>query len=446
MINKIKNKLILTNTLVVIIILFFSCGIIYTLSSYTFSRSANIELSNIGYQSKRFINTGFKEKSGEYSYNQELKFFRETLKKNHASIVVFNDNKEKVYSYGSQKLKENILRDIAYSYFSSTRATSAISQPDGKYAFSLYKKKNISLVCCSTVTLDTNGALEVILITKDNANNSATLTKILYILIATSLIGLIFAVLGGYYTADKALIPIKQTIENQKQFIADASHELRTPIAVIKTNLELVESNEEETILSQKMWIDYAKNEITRMDRIVGDLLILSKADLNEIPFNNEENDIIHLTKQAIEAIEQVAIKNKQNIFCVSEYNKVFSLIDKDKYTQLIMILLDNAIKYSDEGKDIAVKVKVNDVKNLVTIEVEDKGIGISKEDIDKVFTRFYRVDKARSRRKNGSGLGLSIAKWIVDNLSGSIKIKSEENKGTTFIITLPLISYEENK
>ena len=127
-------------------------------------------------------------------------------------------------------------------------------------------------------------------------------------------------------------------------------------------------------------------------------------------------------------------------------YNRVKVNIDEDKFTQLMMILLDNAIKYSEDKTQIMITVKVNLNKNSVVIKVKDQGIGMKKDEIEKVFTRFYRIDKARSRRENGSGLGLPIAKWIVENLNGTINIESIEDKGTDVIIALPLISYEETE
>lgn len=447
MINKIKNKLILTNTFVLLVILLTMTTFIYVFSSYSFSSSVDNELMNIVYQSKRFSKSNYKDIDKDLSYNQELYYFKEKLDNEKCKLILLDDNFNTVFSYGKIKISNKKLSKIAMSYFSDPDESNVeVKEQDGKYVFVNYADSKISFRACTTLITDNSGNMQLILVARDGSLESETLNKFLSIIIFTIILGVIISLIGGFFTADKALVPIKETIENQKRFIADASHELRTPIAVIKTNLELVESNENETVKSQEMWINYAKSEITRMDKMVGDLLILSKADLGQIPFNNMDKDIVHLIKDAIEKIESIAAKKKIRIYMSCYYDKIIANIDEDKFTQLLMILLDNAIEYSNEDTQIIIAVKLDLSKNNIVIKVKDQGIGMKREEVKKVFTRFYRVDKARSRRKNGSGLGLSIAKWIVDNLDGTINIESMENKGTDVIITLPLVSYKENE
>jgi len=447
MINKIKNRLILTNTFVLLITLLMVTGFIYVFSSYSFSNTSDNELINIVYQSKRFSVSNFKKLENNPSYNQELYYFKEKLNNEKCKLIFFDEDLKPIYSYGKFKVKKTKLAKIAYSYFSDANiAHTEVKEQDGKYVFANYEDNKSSFRSCTTLTTDNDGNIKLILVARNNKDENATLNTLLYILALTVILGVVASLIGGFYTADKALVPIKDNMDNQKQFIADASHELRTPIAVIKTNLELIESNEDETVKSQEVWIDYAKSEIKRMDKMVGDLLTLSKADLNQISFNKKEYDIIHLIKEAIEKIEPIAIKRDIRVYLASPYDKVIADIDEDKFTQLIMILMDNAIKYSDDKTQVMITVKVNNIKNNIVIKVKDQGIGMKFEEINKVFTRFYRIDKARSRKTSGSGLGLPIAKWITENLNGNINIESIEGKGTDVIVTLPLISYEETK
>ncbi|MFR6311900.1 sensor histidine kinase [Anaerofustis stercorihominis] len=447
MLNKIKNKLILTNTFVLLVILIMVTTFIYVFSSYSFSNTSDNELLNLVYQSKRFSKSDFQSVENDLSYNQELSYFKEKLNNEKCKLIFFNNEMKPIFSSSKFKISKKKLAKIATLYFADVNAShTEVKEQDGIYVFSDYEDSKISYRTCTTLITDNEGNMQLILIAEDNRSENATLNTLLYILALTVIFGVVASLLGGFYTADKALVPIKENMDNQRQFIADASHELRTPIAVIKTNLELIESNEDETIKSQEVWIDYAKSEIKRMDKMVGDLLILSKADLNEIPFNNKEHDIVHLIKEAIEKIEPIAVKREIRVYMSCPYNRVKVNIDEDKFTQLMMILLDNAIKYSEDKTQIMITVKVNLNKNSVVIKVKDQGIGMKKDEIEKVFTRFYRIDKARSRRENGSGLGLPIAKWIVENLNGTINIESIEDKGTDVIIALPLISYEETE
>lgn len=447
MINKIRNKLILTNTFVLLFILILMAIFIYVFSYYSFSQNTDNELINLLYQAKRFSKTEFQSIDNSLSYNEDLKYFIQQLEENRCELVFFDDNFKTIFKYGDFNIDKSIPKNIAYSYFADAdKEKIEIKEQDGKYVFTNYDHEQLTLRSCTSITLDDDGNMQILLLLKNTQNEHDNLKEILSVIIFAIIIGVVISLIGGFYTADKALIPIKETIDNQKQFIADASHELRTPIAVIKTNLELIQSNEEETVKSQELWFDYAKSEINRMDKMVGDLLILTKADLGQIPFNNKEIDILHLVKESIEKIQPIANKKNISVYMYASYNKVIAKVDEDKFIQLLMILLDNAVNYSDSQSKIIIAVKIDKDKNIVSVKVKDQGIGMKKEEIDKVFTRFYRIDKARSRRKNGSGLGLSIAKWIVTNINGNINIKSEENKGTDVIITLPLISYEENR
>ena len=358
-------------------------------------------------------------------------------------VIVFDDDLKKIYSKGKFFVSTGNLKQVALTYFANGRAPKkTVTEKDGIYSFANYKDKNISLRTCTTVSRNEKGELELILTAQETNKESALINSLVFVLVLTIIVGSVLSVIGANIIADRSLIPIKTTMDNQKQFIADASHELRTPIAVIKTNLELVLSNEEEKVKEQKTWLNYATKEASRMDKIVGDLLFLSRADLNQIPFNFENIDIIYLIKDAIEMTKGLPKANDITMLLTSKYENVYINADKNKITQLIMILLDNSIKYS-KGDNKRIIVNVDIKKNDVVIKVTDNGVGISEEDIDKVFTRFYRVDKSRNNTK-GSGLGLSIAQWIVKNHNGQISIESTLGEETNIIITMPFSEYKE--
>jgi signal transduction histidine kinase len=238
--------------------------------------------------------------------------------------------------------------------------------------------------------------------------------------------------LGGYFLSGRSLIPIKKTFERQQEFLADASHELRTPIAVIQTNLEVVKTSGEETVDSQKIWLDNAYGEVRRMQRIVEDLMFLARADSGDLQAPKTAVDLTFLLKVVTEKMVPLAAKKS-----ISLYNNVAEDLliegDEKQITQVFVILLDNAIKYSNEASMI--KINAQMVNNGIQVQVIDQGIGIPEADIKKVTQRFYRVDKARSRTEGGTGLGLSIAKWIVEEHQGELRIESQENVGTTVTV-----------
>lgn len=258
------------------------------------------------------------------------------------------------------------------------------------------------------------------------------------LIIIGTFIGLLSLVLVfgiSFFLANNATRPIKKSWEKQTVFIADASHELRTPLAVVNSNLEIVMENENETVGSQSKWLGNIQSELERMKKLVDDLLFLARADAeDEMP--KEHFDLSSLLYKIYDAFMPLAQKkglkllldNKDNI---TVYGNEFRI------KQLITILLDNAIKYTDKGGKIELKLEAG--ASMIQFSVRDTGEGIAKEHIGKIFDRFYRVDKSRSRSLGGSGLGLAIAKCIVNEHKGAINVVSEVSKGTEFTISLPV-------
>lgn len=246
---------------------------------------------------------------------------------------------------------------------------------------------------------------------------------------------LILVFLGSLLISGKALVPIKKAWQRQIDFAADASHELRTPLAVMQTNLELVLGNPDETVESQKDWLENALVESKRMAKIVDDLLTLSRADAQQQTLQLRRFMLDKVLKEVSASFEPVAIN--QNITLSTDIQSEIEFFgDSDRIKQLFIILIDNALKYSNIGGKVSVQLR--QIDKFIEIKVADTGEGIEKEHLEKIFDRFYRVDKSRSRNEGGSGLGLAIAKWIVDEHKGKIKADSILGKGTKFTVLLP--------
>ncbi|EZP75856.1 integral membrane sensor signal transduction histidine kinase [Parageobacillus genomosp. 1] len=228
---------------------------------------------------------------------------------------------------------------------------------------------------------------------------------------------------------------IERSFDQQKQFVEDASHELRTPIAILEGHLSLLQrwGKHNPAILEESL--QAAIQETGRLKKLVLELLDLSRAEAINVP-----NDIVSIDPQ--QAVEQV-VKNFRVLhpdfqFTIDNSATQTARIRMTKYhfEQLLLILLDNAVKYSQQAKQVTILIK--EEKRFVTIAVKDYGIGIPKAELEKVFLRFYRVDKTRSREKGGVGLGLAIAKEIIDKYDGQIAIDSEVGKGTTVELAIP--------
>ncbi|MFP9128700.1 ATP-binding protein [Niallia sp. BSM11] len=226
---------------------------------------------------------------------------------------------------------------------------------------------------------------------------------------------------------------IELSFQAQKQFVEDASHELRTPISILEGHLSMLnrwgKHNPEILEESLKASLD----ETEKLKKLVLNLLDLTRLDQQRL-----END---MSPDKVEEIISGAVKDFQMLhrefkFHVNLQSNELYGVAEQHFQQILTILIDNAIKYSGAVKEISISTAKKDKQ--FCLEISDKGIGIPHDELDKVFDRFYRVDKARSRERGGTGLGLAIAKKIVDYYSGTIEIKSKLGEGTKVIITLP--------
>ena len=268
------------------------------------------------------------------------------------------------------------------------------------------------------------------------------LQKSTYILIFLGIVALIVAALIGHIMAGRAIIPLKEAYEKQRQFAADASHELRTPLAVVMASADLLLMDQSITSPFLKQVIADVKSEVQKMSKLVGDLLMVARSDNNALKVTIKKFDFGEILNQNIRMMSPLAEK-KQITLTGENITRVDIQADEQKIKQLVLILVDNAIKYTPNGGNIVVRIE-NIGEGKLTFSVKDSGIGIAKEDQDKIFERFYRVDKARSREIGGNGLGLSIASEIVRLHDGKISVESKIGEGTKFIVELKLTFIEK--
>ncbi|WP_186576888.1 cell wall metabolism sensor histidine kinase WalK [Aquibacillus kalidii] len=222
----------------------------------------------------------------------------------------------------------------------------------------------------------------------------------------------------------------------RREFVSNVSHELRTPLTTMRSYLEALTDGAWEDKEIAPRFLDVTQNETERMIRLVNDLLQLSKMDHKEQSLYKER---VNITSFFHHIIDRFEMNQLEKIGIVRELPKenVFMWLDKDKITQVIDNIISNAIKYSPEGGVITFKAEKE--KHRLTVSISDQGLGIAREKLDKIFDRFYRVDKARSRELGGTGLGLAISKEIIEAHNGKIWATSKEGEGTTINFTLPL-------
>ncbi|EJE7236272.1 HAMP domain-containing protein [Clostridium sporogenes] len=227
---------------------------------------------------------------------------------------------------------------------------------------------------------------------------------------------------------------IKKLENMREQFVANVSHELKTPLTSIKGFSETLKYVEDKK--NREKFLQIINDEADRLTRLINDILVLSNIEKQKQELIKEEIDLNELIEKVYCLVKKSAEDKNIKINIVE--GKVPLLIgNKDKYNQMIINLIDNAIKYTEPNGEVNIGTKQD--KDNIIFWVEDTGVGISKEHLDRIFERFYRVDKARSRAEGGTGLGLAIVKHIVLGINGKIEVKSEPKKGTKFIVKIPL-------
>jgi two-component system, OmpR family, sensor histidine kinase CiaH len=268
----------------------------------------------------------------------------------------------------------------------------------------------------------------------DNQSIAAARMRLTFTLVIINIGIFGIAGLSGYFLAGRTLRPIKEMVDEQNRFITDASHELRTPLTSLKTSIEVNLRNKNITLNEAKKLIESNLEDVESL-RVLSDGLI--RLAQYQRPSENmifEKINIGDIVNVAIDKVKAIAKNNKIKIN--QKINNLTIEGDRKSLSELLVILLDNAIKYSK--KNSSVKILANQEDGRVNISVSDEGVGIDEKDLPHVFDRFYRAEKSRSKKEVlGYGLGLSIAKKIVEMHKGAIDVKSEKNKGTTFTVIL---------
>lgn len=231
---------------------------------------------------------------------------------------------------------------------------------------------------------------------------------------------------------------IKELENMRKEFVANVSHELKTPLTSISGFLETLQSGAAETPKIRNRFLDIISIETARLKRLIEDLLILSGIENGNAIHMDEEIEVVLAIDDVLKLLENETEKKKIKVVKrIPNDQFILKSGNTDRFKQMILNLIDNAVKYSHENGVIEIKAMKTNGK--IIISIKDEGIGIPKEHLTRLFERFYRVDKARSKKVGGTGLGLAIVKHIVLLFNGSINVESKEGKGSTFTVTLPV-------
>ncbi len=245
-------------------------------------------------------------------------------------------------------------------------------------------------------------------------------------------------------TLNAMLSRLEASVRRITQFTADASHELRAPVSLIRTTAEVAVQNRNRPAGEYLEALEEILDEAERTSQVVDSLMLLARADSGKESLERFHVDATAIVKGAAEQGEKLA-RNHGLEFTTNFPKRPVSVeADADALRRAILILLDNAVKYTPQGGTVKIALEADD--GFAVVSVSDTGIGVASQDLVHIFDRFWRADKARSREQGGAGLGLSIAKWIVDIHGGSIEVESEPGKGSSFHIRLPLDQTQEGR
>ncbi len=286
-----------------------------------------------------------------------------------------------------------------------------------------------------TVPAQRDGTDAIIQVARSSYFTARTLGGVATVVAGLGTLGLAMAGIAGYGLAGRAMQPVAAALQRQRDFVADAPHEPRTPLSLLRANAEVLARHPEQPVSENLDLVEDLLSETDRLSRLVADLLTLARADSGQAQIAEEVVDLsallLHLCREVQPLADRKGLRFHQEI---APHVVVHG--DPHRLRQLGLILLDNAIRYTDRG-NILIRLEVDD-HNQVTWAVEDTGRGIGSEHLRHVFERFYRADPSRGEDGGGTGLGLAIARWIAESHGGQITAASTVDKGSVFTVRLP--------
>lgn len=417
MFKKLKHHFILTNMAMLSAVLLISFAAVYLITAYQIQNQNLLKLENLHSTTLRYQEA--------YERNDSFQLFGVAQEYADAFGVIVNEQNQSVF-------------DSSFGVLSRQWIDQAIEQTKGREEGQIVLEGRQFLFSRIPAYAKVDSASEDAAIEQFSQiaflDITASRQSLLELLAAFAGVGVLtlLAMLGiSTLFAKRAVAPIEQSYRKQKQFVQDASHELKTPLASIRANLDALQANKQETIQSQEKWLDHISHETRRISKLVTELLELARADQTEQAVRLEPiclSDLLERTLLSVETmLYEKGISLQQQIQADISVNG-----NLDKAEQVIQILLDNACKYTNTGGTI--EVCLHRQRKDAVLMVSNTGEGIAPEQIDKIFDRFYRVDD--SRKHTGSyGLGLAIAKSLVEQMGATLSVCSVPYQKTTFTI-----------
>ncbi|MBQ6494679.1 MAG: HAMP domain-containing histidine kinase [Bacilli bacterium] len=312
-------------------------------------------------------------------------------------------------------------------YKSSSNVTDKIK----KYALKTINKKNENGIIGNYIYKKIIHDKDIAIILIESSSEINKIKMVIISSIIVLVIGITIFYIISKKIAELIVKPVEETFTKQIDFISDASHELKTPLAVIRANADVLEGE-----IGKNKWLSYIQNETDNMTKLISELLLLTKIENIDKLRKPERFNISDHIELTVSSFESIAFEKKIKIETKIQKDIIVNKFNKDDITHILSTLIDNAIKHTDEKKKVIVELEKN--KDKIIIDVKNKGIEIPISEREKIFDRFYRIDKSRNRNEKRYGLGLSIAKAITLKNSGTIDVDYKDGY-TIFRVELPL-------
>lgn len=421
MIKRLKIKFILINMCLISVVMTLAFSVLYYKSAHELETASKDALREIAYEPKDPLNNFFGENKFE---NKHSNFVTYTLDIDSRTNTCYIDG------FGDA---ENLTDEKIEYVHSLINAVDRMNSNEGVLKeFNMRFYKTVSTYKTRIVLLDKQ---------YEDQSLKQLLMSFAFSGAIAFLAFLIISVLLAYITVK----PVEKSWKQQKRLISDVSHELKTPITIINTNTDIILSHKDSSVENETKWIGYIKDETERMSDLVNSMLYLAKSDEAETKPKLEAVDLSNLVYEVALPFESVCYeKHKAYTYDIAPDVRICG--DNASLKQLLIILLDNAVKYSNENGNIRIELSI--ISDKATVSVFNTGVPIPKECIPYLFDRFFRVEKSRTRENGGSGLGLSIAKRIIEYNEGTISVTSSEENGTLFTCSFKHIKTKkkENK
>ncbi|BDR55935.1 sensor histidine kinase [Xylocopilactobacillus apis] len=365
-----------------------------------------------------FESSAVVEDSNNIFFNAKLNKDR-TIKEMLAPFIKKNNYKKIVAAVkkdGHNKGKV-VVNGHTWKYQISNASKPNFSNENGQIAVSTEVDHNSLMLSCLDITA-----------------NQELIKKTGLLFLYVGIVALLLILALSFYFTNLFFKPVKKTWESQQRFIADASHELKTPVSIINANVDVLLSEPENTIVSQEKWINNILHGTKRMEKLIERMLKLSRIESGELPIQNKEVNLSKILESEID--QMAAIITKKELQIDNQINSTVTVnTDEDLVQQIFQALLENAVKYTPKGG--LIKLILNKSANGASFIVKNSGSPISSKDLSSLFERFYRVDQSREGKSNSFGMGLAIAKACADKLNGKLSAENGSDGLVTFIFEI---------